>query len=318
MTERAVPYGASPDDAPLSPRPRLRVLESRFYARLYHDVMDAVAEKRLTRDQGYAYAVLQRFGWRDGMITAPHTTLADHLQCSQRQLRRYLDALVAAGFISEQPCGRGQAKAYTLIEPQQDTGVLLEAANQTPVSAYVESNKTPVSPQQDTGVPANKTPVSPSIEEDLLEEDEEGETRSVTDVTAPTSPSSRRYKPATNPQAHVIDLIRAGGASVTFTPIDGKAIKSVGADPELVAACFVDIYHGRYGDDFMRRRLNVRTVVYDYLDGYAAWKQGGARPLPRRPNDGASGSRIGRTTGWPGVEPSQDTLDSGNDWGLPT
>jgi hypothetical protein len=87
----------------------------------------------------------------------------------------------------------------------------------------------------------------------------------------------------------VIDGVRAAGIDLTFNAgRDGKALKESGADPSDVVAVFVAIYYSKYGDDFMRRRLNIPSAI-EAINGYKAWLASGGkvRPIGGRPVNAA-------------------------------
>lgn len=95
---------------------------------------------------------------------------------------------------------------------------------------------------------------------------------------------------ADSPQGRLIDLLRDGGVPSSVKPSerDFAAIKNKCQDIDLVAACYLDVFHGRYGDAFMQSRLSVQTVCYQFLDGYLAWKAQGS---PERPSAGGQGGQ---------------------------
>lgn len=126
---------------------------------------------------------------------------------------------------------------------------------------------------------------------------------------SPARPSTKPLLPAPKPQpraertdgpqARLVTLLRDGGVPDAVRPSerDFAAVKQKCQDIELVAACYLDIYHGRYGDAFMQRRLTIQAVCYSFLDGYLAWKaQGDPSPRATAGRDGPrfrkDGSRI--------------------------
>lgn len=76
---------------------------------------------------------------------------------------------------------------------------------------------------------------------------------------------------APNKNAHVIDLIRAGGIEPSLTPQDHKAIKDTKLTPEQIAEVFAAIFTGAWGSNWMRENLTVADAIKRW-NGYAASK----------------------------------------------
>ena len=113
--------------------------------------------------------------------------------------------------------------------------------------------------------------------------------RGTNDRTAAAQPGAPRR---TNSSAggRLVDLLRAGGVPDALSPTerDFKALKSrPDATPEIVAECYLAMYRGEYGDDFMRKGLSIQAVIYRFLDGYLAQK---AHPNPRQHTRGRPGT----------------------------
>lgn len=113
-------------------------------------------------------------------------------------------------------------------------------------------------------------------------------TAPVSDAVSPGSPytspvnatnvASRAAKP--NRSAEVIDALRAKGIEPTMTPRDHAAMKASTASVQDIADVYEVVFQGRYGDQFMQKRLSVHEAI-GWIDGYKAWKQNGA-PRPTR------------------------------------
>ena len=78
-------------------------------------------------------------------------------------------------------------------------------------------------------------------------------------------------KPGTNERlARTLDALAAAGVSYTPTARDGKALKDApGISPERLAAAFVAVAQGRYGDEYMLRHLSLHAAV-DWVAGFEA------------------------------------------------
>jgi len=297
-------------------RDNLRVLiPSRQYAQMPYDVL---FDRSLSHGARLLFAILQSHWRTNGACYASHQTLAAEMAVgdkplSLRQLRRYLDALIAHGYVLEESYGRRQGKAYRPAsgQPQQDTGDRLEAqGNKTPVSDYtpeVVSNKTPVTHynplqqdtgdslepfqevQQDTGVQGNKTPVSDSYEVKPGSKDLRKKELLVTPetVTSPDrkvtveqtasvpAPEAPHAARPKNKSAQVIDLLRERGLSDSLSSRDHKAIKETSADPSTIVEAFNAAFVGTW-PVFWIDSLCVRMVI-EHLPGYLAAKRGGGR-----------------------------------------
>lgn len=156
---------ASASFAPTPAQPRatghLRVVDMPRYSQIPHSV---VFDNTISPGARLLYAGLQARWWRTGECSASHATLAADFGVSERQIRRYVDELVAAKHIVERRHGRGQAKAYSPCKPrQQDGSVLLDDSQQdslTNMSALESPNRTDLSDQQDGSVQPNRTDLS--------------------------------------------------------------------------------------------------------------------------------------------------------------
>lgn len=95
--------------------------------------------------------------------------------------------------------------------------------------------------------------------------------------------------PKPNRTTQVIDLLAAEGVEVNPRPQDGKAIKNSGARPEEIAAVYLAIYRGEFGDDFMLQQLSLQSAI-DHLDGYRA-SQAKSRAAPSSSSRHSNDSR---------------------------
>jgi hypothetical protein len=176
------------------------------YAEVAYSVL---FDEQLSIGARLLWAVLETHWYETGVCFASHQTLAHELSSpgpngprplSLRQLRRYLDELIAHGHIVERPGVKRQAKTYSPSASQQDTGVLLDGAQQdTGVSLSEPQSDTGVlldhpleGVQQDTGAEStrhrrrvNKTPVSDSIKQ--LGRNNSGETTAPTELSPPSA-----------------------------------------------------------------------------------------------------------------------------------
>lgn len=89
------------------------------------------------------YLALDEYARDSGSCWPKQKTLAGRLGCSVRQLKRYLQELVAAGMCLCERATPGGANRYRLV--------------------YVRNHTTPMSPGGDTHVPRVGTPMSPHI-----------------------------------------------------------------------------------------------------------------------------------------------------------
>lgn len=204
-------YGSSPV------RPRLTVVKDGpgRYSALPHDLL---TDARAKHGHIVTYAVLQMHWWQGGECWASHATLAAEAKCSVRQLQRYLNDLVAWGFVASRRRGQGQAQAYS--PGQHDTGVALNTTSASPS----ESNTTPVSEQRDTGVRFNTTPVSHrrrSTEEEPPEEEHSGRSVAAGAAPAPTEADPPiDSKPARKPRRARRDVASESPAPPTIDLTD--------------------------------------------------------------------------------------------------
>lgn len=259
---------------------RLRVVDAPKFSALPHAVL---FDRRLSHAARLLYAVLQAHWWQSGVCYASHATLAEEMGVSTRMLRTYLDALIGAGLIVESPHGERRAKSYAPA-PIGSTLPIATVESEAGFS-LPPSNRKPVSEQSEARFRLNEKPASDSYKktpEKKTPEEDEGD-------------APRPAGPAPTPSGRLIDLVRAGGATVTMRPQDHKALKDSGADPSLVAEAYCAIYHGRWGDDFCRRNLSVQFVI-GRLAGYQATKANGpaARKAPpgvTNPTLGSNGTR---------------------------
>jgi biotin operon repressor len=120
--------------------------------------------------------------------------------------------------------------------------------------------------------------------------------RAVPKPEPPSEPAPAPVEVAPTPTnkrlARVIDLIRAAGLVYTRSDRDGAALRECDADPDEIAACYLDIAHGRWptdGDTFPLRGLAIHTVCRSWING---WRQRGVAPT-KRGGRGYDGSRHG-------------------------
>lgn len=110
---------------------------------------------------------------------------------------------------------------------------------------------------------------------------------------AATSPAavSPPAVPKPNKLAELTDLIRTAGLPYEPTPADGKALKTTRLSAAQVAACYLAVACGEFGDDWQRDHLCAATAI----GAYNAWQT--ARQVPPVPRASAANRNAkGRTT----------------------
>lgn len=252
--------------------------------------------------------------WQMGECDIPQPELAALCGRKQRQLQESLDRLLAAQLIEQHRWGPTQAKHYWPRDPEapqrhtrktacvfQDQGGHTRKTAPTHAENRVTHTRKSApdtllvntGPEDRSNTPGATHPAAPpqpaveNIRKNIIRE-----TIPAAPPPAPLPPDEPAPQtPATNARlGKVVDLIRAAGLTVTVNGRSGSALKASSATPEQVAACFVAIARGEYGDDFMRKRLNVHNVCNEYMDGFLSRSQG-----TRNLNAGRTGATSSRT-----------------------
>lgn len=134
-----------------------------------------------------------------------------------------------------------------------------------PRAAHVESADSP------NGIHVESARI-PAPKKEKKEEEVEG------DVEVPLSAESGRAAAAATPPravlrrdrlAQVIDLIRDADLEPNIRGQDAKAVKDCRAAPADIAATYVAIARGEFGDEFMLRKLSI-TTASAHVDGWRA------------------------------------------------
>jgi hypothetical protein len=92
-------------------------------------------------------------------------------------------------------------------------------------------------------------------------------------TTPPVSAPPPRAAPKTNKATDVIDHIRAAGQEPATNPRDFQAIKACSASAKDIAAAYVAMASGEWGDEWMLKNLSVATAC-TRVNGFLAWRQG--------------------------------------------
>lgn len=208
----------------------------------------------------------------DGWCWPKQRQLADRLGISQQAVSKALRGLGEMGYIEihdqyDQTTGARISSRYRVLMDY----VLPVQFQRTPQPDVVGSQLQVVAPTTSPTIAPQPDVVA--IEEELTQENKPREqtNKKRTDVRLPKAPTA---------QSRVVDLIVAGGVErPTFGGRDGKALKDTGADPETVAAAYLAVWRGEWGDEWLRDNLSVHAVV-DRLGGFQAWQSDQAPAAP--------------------------------------
>jgi DNA-binding Lrp family transcriptional regulator len=221
----------------------------------------------------------------EGWCWPKQRQLADRLGISQQAVSKALRSLQEMGYIE--------------IHDQYDeaTGARISSRYRV-LMGYVlpvEFQRTPqpdvVGSQLQVVAPTTSPTIAP--QPDVVAIEEELTHRELTQKNRPKKVRSDERTPREpNAQARVIDLIVAGGApSPTMGGRNGKAVKDAG-DPEAVAAAYLAVWRGEWGDGWLRENLSIHAVV-DRLDGFRAWR---ADRQPEPPHQNGTASQVAPPT----------------------
>lgn len=217
----------------------------------------------------------------DGWCWPRQKHLAERLGISRQAVSKSLILLADHGYIEierrhddatgSQIASRYRVRLDYVLPPE------MRRTPQPDVAGGVKMTLRP--PQRDVAPPATSE-VAP-IEQ----------TNRTDHMNKPIGVAQRSAERALTLSGRLIDLVKAGGATITMRPQDHKALKDSGADPELVAEAYCAIFSGAWGDDFCRRNLSVQFVI-GRLAGYQATKAT-RRPTPgvTYPTLGSNGTR---------------------------
>lgn len=91
--------------------------------------------------------------------------------------------------------------------------------------------------------------------------------------SVPGTPSLRSGAAAAknrgNPRVQsVVDALRGRGLEVAVSARDASAVKHSSAEPDSIAEVYDAVAHGKFGDDFMRKRLSIHEAV-EWVNAYA-------------------------------------------------
>lgn len=109
-------------------------------------------------------------------------------------------------------------------------------------------------------------------EENSVQTNEGGRARDPEGAAPPPAPpKGRRSRSCPKPSrcSEVVAAIRAAGVPVELTTADTDAISGSAAPPSEIAAAYVAMFRGEWGDQFDRDHLNVHHVI-KHLAGYRA------------------------------------------------
>lgn len=224
----------------------------------------------------------------EGWCWPKQRQVADRLGITQQAVSKALRGLQEMGYIEihdqyDETTGARISSRYRVLmdyvlpveyrrTPQPDVvGAQLEVVPPTTPGVVAPTTSPTIAPQPDVV----------AIEEELTQENKPREQtkKKRTDVRLPKAPSA---------QSTVIDLIEAGGAPrPTFGGRAGKAVREAG-DPEAVAAAYLAVWRGEWGDGWLRDNLSIHAVV-DRLDGFRAWQ---ADRMPAAPHTNGTASKV--------------------------
>lgn len=176
-------------------------------------------------------------------------------------------ALTKAGFVDEDDMLHDwDAYAGKLLDQRRKNAQKQRAWRER----HRTSDETVTSPTTNEGSNRNVTVTSPlrtaatvqdltgpGPSESLTTPIESGPAREADASTPPTTTGEVAAEKGNRRVAAVIDALRAEGMTGTLTPKDRQAIQRVAHDPHEVAALYVAIFKGEYGDPYMHDNLSV-------------------------------------------------------------
>lgn len=292
----ALPHDYSPSS---SGRSGFRMIDT---TPVYSPTLEAyVLDTRVPDGAFRTYAVMQIL-WRYGEVCdVPLKRLAELSDCKERTVISRVQDLLKAGWITEERSSARpdvpRAKAYRPTQPGNDadgraahsgnvqkiavcpTPKLQEIARRSAEFCSSELQNSAVSLNRKTGPEEELRPETaasqPAPEDEPIVKFSPPTTAPQTSPVPTTKPLLPVPKPKpedapTNARlSRVADLILAAKIPVIPDwPRDGAALKRCPASPEEIAACYVAIARGEYGDPHMHKRLSIRYVVSEAINGW--------------------------------------------------
>lgn len=229
-----------------------------------------------------------------GMAYPSVATLARKARVSERTVQYVLERLVADGALRvERGGGRGHTHRYWVtvqeLHPSEEKGARVagfarsgagKGASPAPIRepkrVQVTTEKGATTRKTEGPNPSlglrtrGRARYEPSIEP----------SRGDTPPLPPPSPSRPlivpRPQPKPNKSAAVLDALRAAGLPDVLSARDHAAIKKTPLTAGQIVQAFGAVYHGEWGDDWLRDNLSVRLVIERWA-GFAARRAGNGR-----------------------------------------